>query len=1401
MAFISSRHCAAPLGSSHVFLRSMGRDFHFSIDRGGTFTDVFAQVPDGSGGSTYRVLKLLSEDPSNYPDAPREGIRRILEEVTGTPHPRALPLDTARVGSIRMGTTVATNALLERKGERCALVVSQGFPDLLHIANQSRPDIFDLRIRCPDNLYEAVVEVDEAVCLPLTDEEGPRNGRDAAENARRYPPGGPVVTGVTGEPVCVRRPPDLAALRADLSRVAAAGIASLAVVLKHAAIFPDHEVAVGRLAREMGFTQVSLSHEVMPMVKMVPRGFTAAADAYLTPHILRQASPRPRGCGRSPYIQTFQSGFDAGLKDVQVLFMQSDGGLASVDGFSGHKAILSGPAGGYVGYALTTRWHDARGSGGGGGGGGGAARAAAAASAVIGFDMGGTSTDVSRYAGSYEHVFETTTAGVTIQAPQLDINTVAAGGGSRLHFRAGLFVVGPDRRAAKNRHERISNSCDMGAGAHPGPVCYKKGGHLAITDANLVLGRILPEFFPKIFGPGEDEPLDAAGAAAALASLASEVNDHEAAGGKPPKSADEVAMGFVRVANEAMCRPIRALTQMKGYDAAAHVLACFGGAGGQHACAIAAALGMRTIFRLYKRYAGILSAVGIHLADIVQEAQEPAAALLGGDESLQQLAARLDALHAAAVGKLQGQGFAADQIKVERFLNLRYQGTDVAVMTPWDPSAPPAAGGDPAAAFAAAYQREFGFVLARPVAVDDVRVRATGRSAELPGAKAAAAAPGPLPAPLVTASAYFETGGRQPTPAYGLGALSAGHVVSGPAILIDAISTVVVEPGWDAFVTAEGNVRIDRSEAAGGGAAPEAAAAAGAGDVDCDPIQLAIFSHRFMGIAEQMGRVLQRTSISVNIKERLDFSCALFGPDGALVANAPHLPVHLGAMSEAVRFQVRYYGPSGPGEAEGLSEGDVLLSNHPQLAGGSHLPDITVITPVFERGVIVFFVASRGHHADIGGISPGSMPPASKLLAEEGAAIVSFKVVRGGAFQEAGITELLMAPGKLAATIPGCSGTRNLSDNLSDLKAQVAANTKGIALVGDLIREHGLGVVQAYMGFIQANAEGAVREMLRGFSLKQGLPEVGTVTAEDQMDDGSPIRLAVTIDRSDGSATFDFEGTGPEVYGNCNAPPAVAYSAIIYALRCMVTRDVPLNQGCLAPIRVIIPPHCLLNPSPEAAVVGGNVLTSQRVTDVVLKAFGAAAASQGCMNNFTFGDEGMGYYETIAGGAGAGPGWHGRSGVHTHMTNTRITDPEILERRYPVVLRAFKLRPGSGGAGAWRGGDGVVREIEFLRPLTAGILSERRAVAPFGLAGGGPAAKGVNILVRADGRRVNLGGKATARMGAGDALLILSPGGGGYGVEGGGGGGEEEEAAGGGGGGAAVERGSVHAWRVLQESA
>lgn len=1101
---------------------------------------------------------------------------------------------------------------------------------------------------------------------------------------------------LTGEKIVVRKSPNQDALKKDLQRVLDLGIKSIAVVLKHAALYPDHEKLVGDLASSMGFEQISLSSVVMPMVKMVPRGFTAAADAYLTPHILR-------------YVETFSSGFDEGLRNVPVYFMQSDGGLTDVASFSGHKAILSGPAGGYVGYAITTQQHDP------------------SSDQIIGFDMGGTSTDVSRFAGEYEHVFESMTAGVTIQAPQLDINTVAAGGGSRLLYESSVFKVGPES-----------------AGSHPGPICYRKNGYLAITDANVVLGRVLPEYFPHIFGPDENQSLDRDASYEAMSAIRDTVNADitKVASTMGEKSVEDVAMGFVKVANEAMCRPIRALTQMRGFDVSKHTLACFGGAGGQHACAIARNLGMKKIF--VHKYSGVLSAVGIGLADVVQEAQEPSSMELSS-QNMQHLNTRLDYLEAECREKLKLRGFQDDEIRIQRFMNLRYDGTDVPIMTGDSP------GRTYEEEFLACYQREFGFLVhGRNIIVDDLRVRAVGQNTQ-PHADAVQPSKKQRPTAVKQTRSYFEPLGVQETDVYLLDNLQGGDSISGPAIIIDKISTIVVEPDCTATILRDQSVMILINDVSSMKEDSNIS-------IECDPIQLAVFSHRFMSIAEQMGRVLQRTSISVNIKERLDFSCALFDKSGNLVSNAPHLPVHLGAMSSAVKFQIKYFMES---KAETLEEGDVLISNHPQLAGGSHLPDITVITPVFDQNEIVFFVASRGHHADIGGISPGSMPPNSHTLVEEGVAIVSFKLVKDGKFDEQGLEMLLMAPS--TSGIPGLVGTRNLEDNVSDLRAQVAANNCGIKLVKELIHEYTLDVVQAYMQFIQQNAENAVRGMLRSFAGSMNLGEVDTVYAEDQMDDGTPICLTVTIDSRDGSAIFDFTGTGPQVFGNTNAPPAVVQSAIIYSLRAMIEKDIPLNHGCMAPVRVIIPPNSLLDPSPEAAVVGGNVLTSQRVTDVVLSAFNAAAPSQGCMNNLTFGDSKMGYYETIAGGSGAGPGWDGRSGVHTHMTNTRITDTEILERRYPVVVKSFELRSQSGGDGLWKGGDGVIRELEFLRPMTVSILSERRSVAPPGLLGGTCASKGENLWIKKTGEVVNLGGKASVLMDTGDRLKISTPGGGGYG--------------------------------------
>jgi 5-oxoprolinase (ATP-hydrolysing) len=1242
----------------------MQKTFRFSIDRGGTFTDVYAEVPGG-----FRVVKLLSEDPANYDDAPREGIRRVLDEFGIKPVDGLI--DGTCIEWIRMGTTVATNALLERQGARTALVTTRGFGDILQIGNQDRPHLFDLKISKPELLYEQVIEVEERVCLLKGKEQSP---------------GAPVVTGLSGDRFAVLAEPDLSRLRPQLQQLLDSGIHSLAIAFLHGYGFPFHEQQVGELARELGFSQVSLSSEIMPAVKLVSRGDTTLVDAYLTPHILA-------------YLESFKKGFVNRLQGTNLLFMQSDGGLARADRFSGSRAILSGPAGGVVGYGRTTYdLHTHR-------------------QPVIGFDMGGTSTDVSRYAGELELTFETTTAGVRIRAPQLDIRTVAAGGGSRLFFDNGMFRVGPES-----------------SGAHPGPVCYRKNGYLAVTDANLVLGRLQPDFFPHIFGPNEDMPLDREASRAALAQLTEKINRCYADQGRQPLSVEQVALGFIQVANEVMIRPIREVSVMRGFDIKNHILATFGGAGAQHACAVARSLGISKIH--IHRFSGILSAYGIGLADTVVEKQQPFSGILHPD-IMAEVNRRLDKLQQEAEQELLAQGFVSASISTCRYVNLRYQGTDTAMMIEQEDQE------SPEERFTRTHLREFGFACPdRDILLDDLRVRATGRAGGVLVQSIQKIESPPRRRDRVPC--FFEQGWLE-TDLYDLADLGAGHVISGPAILIQNTATIVVEPGCTARITETGDVIINVGSRQQTRLSKEV-----------DPVQLAIFSNLFMSIAEQMGRMLQKTAVSTNIKERLDFSCALFDPRGNLVANAPHVPVHLGAMSEAVREQIR--------RCNDLSDGDVLVANHP-AAGGSHLPDITVMTPVFDNNDIIFWVASRGHHADIGGISPGSMPPDSRQLAEEGAAITSFKLVENGIFQEEKISELLLAE---STVVRGSgktviSGTRRLSDNLSDLKAQVAANRKGIDLIREMVKYYGLDVVQAYMRHVQQAAESAVRTSLQELSRSRGMQPRDTITAIDHLDDGSPIELRLTIDRRDGSAVFDFTGTGPQLWGNLNAPRAVTQSAILYSLRCLVEKDIPLNHGCLVPIDLIIPPSSLLDPTAEAAVVGGNVLTSQRIVDVVLKAFGVAAASQGCMNNFTFGNENFGYYETIGGGAGAGPDWHGQSGVHTHMTNTRITDPEIMERRYPVLVREFSIRRGSGGAGRFHGGDGLIRELEFLEELDAAILSERRVFAPYGLQGGAPGRQGLNLCIRSSGTRLNLGGKNRIRVRPNDRIRILTPGGGGYG--------------------------------------
>lgn len=1272
-----------------------------SIDRGGTFTDVHAIVPDRSD----IILKLLSVDPGHYQDAPTEGVRRVLELATGKSHPRGQPLRLDQVGCLRMGTTVATNALLERKGARSALLTTKGFRNLLKIGNQARPKIFDLSAARPDVLPESVVEINERVvpCHALS-------SSDCFPGAKR-------VEGVTGEKFLVIEELDIEATRKELESLKEEGYRSISVALVHSYAYPNHENQIGELAESMGFS-VALSSKLQPMIKVVPRGMSAAADAYLTPVI-------------KAYIDSISSSFEGGLgaqTHCRFEFMQSDGGLVDFRQFSGSRAILSGPAAGVVGFSATS-WDADEGT------------------PVIGFDMGGTSTDVSRFGGHYEHIFESTLAGVSIQSPQLDINTVAAGGGSILTWRNGLFYVGPES-----------------AGAHPGPACYRKGGPLTVTDANLFLGRLIPTYFPHIFGPNEDQPLDKELTAQRFEELARQINEEQRDNGRHEYTPQEVALGFLKVADESMARPIRNLTQARGFETSSHHLSCFGGAGGQHACSIASSLGISRV--IIHNYSSILSAYGLALSAIVKESQEPVSAEFQTSQSdLREQFARM--MSSASVD-LMDQGFGEGQIKHELYLNMRYDGSDTALMI-----LKPEDSWDFAAAFEQRHRREFNFTSERPVIVDDIRVRTVVSSkvrtekSPLKQLKS-----NPLKdnsvSPAHSTNVYFDgQPGAVECPVYGLNDLEKYSKIQGPAIIIDKTQTIVVSPNSTASVL-ETCVVIDLVE-------DKDSKQPTSKDVShtqtIDPIRLSIFAHRFMSVAEQMGRTLQKTSVSTNIKERLDFSCALFSPDGGLVANAPHVPVHLGSMQFAVRYQHKKW-------AGDLKDGDVLVANHP-ACGGTHLPDVTVITPVFEKpggNEIIFYVASRGHHADIGGILPGSMPPRSTELWQEGAAIEGDKIVSGGSFNEERMIELFLHK---PSEYEGCSGSRCISDNISDLKAQIAANARGIMLIQNLIQEYRLDTVQRYMFAIQDTAETAVRELLKDLFQRYG----SKLEAIDYMDDGSPIKLQITIDGSDGSATFDFTGTGPEVYGNWNAPIAITHSAIIYSLRCMINAEIPLNQGCLAPIDIMIPQSSILSPSKTAAVVGGNVTTSQRITDVVLRAFRACAASQGCVNNFTFGTDrvadpespnesipGFGYYETIAGGSGGGPTWVGESGVHVHMTNTRITDPEIFEKRYPVLLRQFSLRQGSGGKGLHAGGEGVVREIEFISrvPLQCSILSERRVHRPYGLEGGEDGGSGLNLWVTKDEetameRRINIGGKNTVRVKTNDRVIIMTPGGGGWG--------------------------------------
>ncbi|MEM7223913.1 MAG: hydantoinase B/oxoprolinase family protein [Pseudomonadota bacterium] len=1195
-------------------------DWQFWIDRGGTFTDVVARRPDGA----LITHKLLSENPERYPDAALQGIRELLGVADGAEIP------SARIEAVKMGTTVATNALLERKGERCLLAITRGFRDALRIAYQNRPDLFTRHIQLPTLLYERVAEIDERV---------------TAE--------GEVLEAL-----------DEAAAQASLQAAFDDGIRSIAIVLMHGYRYPAHEAALAALATEIGFTQISVSHQVSPLMKLVSRGDTTVVDAYLSP-ILRRYVDRVAG----------------ELGDTRLMFMQSNGGLTDASLFQGKDSILSGPAGGIVGAVRTA--------------------AMGGFEKLITFDMGGTSTDVAHYDGTYERTFETQVAGVRMRAPMMQIHTVAAGGGSILHFDGARYRVGPDS-----------------AGANPGPTCYRRGGPLAVTDANVMLGRIVPSFFPKVFGPNGDEALDGEAVKERFAALAEEIK--QATGDS--RAPEDVAEGFRMIAVENMANAIKKISTQRGYDVTEYTLCCFGGAGGQHACDIADTLGMTNIF--LHPLAGVLSAYGMGLADL-RALRERAIERTLSDETLSALESDFAALVEDGRNEMLGQGIAPERILVERKLHLRTEGSDTTLEVP---------AGDLASvkeAFGSAHRQRFGFVLAeKALVVEAISVEVIGatdsaQDPELGDQTRGAPLEARARTPLYRDGRWFDA------PVYAREDLLAGDQLDGPAIVIESTSTTVIEPGWQAELTSRDHLVLNRVVPL------ERTAAVG---TEVDPVMLEIFNNLFMSIAEQMGSTLANTAYSVNIKERLDFSCAIFTPEGNLVANAPHMPVHLGSMSESIRAVIR-------ARHNAMTPGDVYMLNAP-YNGGTHLPDITVITPVFDEPgeKVLFFVASRGHHADVGGITPGSMPPDSVTVDQEGVLIDNFLLVEAGRFREAETLELLGS---------GPYPARNPQQNLHDLKAQIAANEKGVQELGRMIGHFSLAVVHAYMGHVQDNAEEQVRRVLD--VLKDG-------TFTYPLDDGSKVAVEIRIDKATRSAVVDFSATSAQQENNFNAPSAVCRAAVLYVFRTLVEDAIPMNEGCLKPLEIVIPEGSMLNPNYPAAVVAGNVETSQIITDTLYGALGVLAASQGTMNNLTFGNQTHQYYETICGGSGAGPGFDGCDAVHTHMTNSRLTDPEVLEWRFPVLLESFEIRRGSGGAGQHRGGDGAIRRLRFREPMTAAILSSHRVVAPFGVAGGGNGALGRNWVERADGGRDALTGTDQAEMGPGDVFVVESPGGGGFGA-------------------------------------
>ena len=1194
----------------------------FFIDRGGTFTDVIGRAPDG----TLVVRKLLSESPEHYADAATEGVRRILADC--------VPGETPPVQAVKMGTTVATNALLERKGEPTVLAITAGHGDALRIGYQARPRLFDRKIVLPDLLHSAVVEIDERVT---------HDGQ-------------------------VLRAPDPAKIRSDLAEAHARGFRAIAVVLLHGFRHTAHETQVAQIAREVGFTQVSVSHEVSPLVKLVGRGDTTVADAYLSP-ILRR------------YIDRVST--DLG-RDVRLFFMQSSGGLSDAAAFRGKDAVLSGPAGGVVGMVETAKL--------------------AGFDRLIGFDMGGTSTDVAHYAGTYERAYETTVAGVRLRSPMMSLHTVAAGGGSICRFDGARLRVGPES-----------------AGADPGPAAYRRGGPLTVTDCNLLLGKLQPDLFPAVFGPDADQPPDLDAVRRGFDALAAEV----AAATGAPADPQALAEGFIAIAVQNMARAIKQISIQRGHDVADYTLVSFGGAGGQHACLVAEALGIRQV--MIHPLAGVLSAYGMGLADVAALREQTVELPLAQDR-VAEMRQVLDRLSRAATDALDPQAVGQAVVEVRCTAHVKYAGADTPLILPFEEDAEALQ-----TRFEAAHQRQFGFIAPdRALMVETLAAEAVAVTSPVDIFRhdLRAAPPVPPPPPLRQADVRFD-GVTVRVPVHDRDRLTPGIRIDGPAILREATATTVLEPGWRAFMDADRCLILEH----------HAAIVREPGDTRLDPVRLEVFNNLFMTIAEQMGVTLQNTAYSVNIKERLDFSCALFDRDGALIANAPHMPVHLGSMGDSVRAVMAARQKDG----RGLRPGDVYMLNAP-YNGGTHLPDVTVIMPVFDgSGARLGFVAARGHQADIGGITPGSMPPMSRTVEEEGVLIDNVLLVRDGRFLEADVRRLLAS---------GDWPARNPDQNIADLKAQVAACVSGATALVDLMRAQGRAVVEAYMGHVKANAAEAVRRVID--RLQDGEFRL-------EMDDGAVIAVSVRVDHTARTCVVDFTGSSDQRLNNFNAPWSVCRAAVLYVFRTLIDDDIPLNDGCMVPITLIAPEGSMLNPRYPAAVVAGNVETSQAITDALYGALGALAASQGTMNNLTFGDDRRQYYETICGGAGAGDGFDGASAVQTHMTNSRLTDPEVLESRFPVVLERFAIRRGSGGAGRWHGGDGVERVLMFREPMTVAILSNRRRVPPFGLEGGEAAATGLTEVLRTDGTVQTLGSAEATTVAAGDRVRVLTPGGGGFG--------------------------------------